>query len=282
MASEQNVRYACTDGRDQSAGEGNMKREIDWNDPDVKVAQEILLGSLLESFRENRAATELEAAIIEEAERLSDYLVSQDSRTFCILTVSFMEDALKRRFAEKWDIHTSTDIDMYFGGNGPLSTFAQRLTVAKGVDWLTELDLNQASILRKIRNHFAHNHRLHDIDRDPLAGLAESLKPIEKMLYREQMENYVKAYDSASRAVILRMRIYCTSIAIVSSMLNRSKLIAAHLPAGMSDGTGFDSLTEVQQKFIDITIRHSFKSLGITHSSSRLGSDSDLVHPPTA
>lgn len=245
------------------------KRELDWNNPDVERAREILLGTLLESYRDNRAATELEAAIIDEAEGLSDYLVSQDSRTFCILTVSFMEDALKRRFAEKWSIGSAADNDLYFGGNGPLSTFAQRLTVAKGIEWLTDSDLKQASILRKIRNHFAHNHRNHDIDRDPLVGLAESLKPLEKMLYRNEMDNYVSAYDAASRSTILRMRIYCTSLAIVSSMLHRSKMIAAYLPANMSDGTGFSSLSEVQQRFIDITISHSFKSLGITHSSSR-------------
>ncbi|WP_156348046.1 hypothetical protein [Sphingomonas sp. Leaf231] len=259
----------CSFAEPEREGWTLIRREIDWNDPDVEHAREILLGTLLESFRENRAATDLEADIINEAEGLSDYILSQDSRTFCILAVSFMEDALKRRFAEKWSITSSADTDLYFGSNGPLSTFAQRLTVAKGIEWLTDVDLKQASILRKIRNHFAHNHRNHDIDRDPLVGLAESLNPLDKMLYNDRMDIYKEAYDAASKATVLRIRIYCTSLAIVSSMLNRSKLIAANLPAGMTDGTGFSSLTEVQQRFIDLTIRHSFRSLGITRTSSR-------------
>lgn len=244
-----------------------MKRELDWNDPRVKRAQEILLGTLLDSFREQRLATGLENELLEEAGELRDFLINQDTRTFCILTVSFMEDALRRRFAEQWDITGSAQESLYFGSNGPLSTFSQRLAVAKGLGWLNKQELEQASILRKIRNHFAHNHKMHDIDRDPLAGLAESLRPIEKAWYNHGMENYVAAYEFASKATILRMRIYCNSIFVVSAAITRSKLMAVHLPADMRDGTGFDSLTEVEQRFIDHAIQHCFRTLGITRSS---------------
>lgn len=247
-----------------------MKRELDWSDPDVKRAQEILLGTLLDSFREERAATKLENELLEEAGELRDFLIDQDTRTFCILAVSFMEDALKRRFAEQWNITSAADENLYFGSNGALSTFSQRLAVARGLGWLNKHELAQASILRKIRNHFAHNHKLHDIDREPLAGLADSLRPIEKVWYNDGMENYVAAYDVASRATILRMRIYCNSIFVVSAALSRSKLMAAHLPADMRDGTGYNSLTEVEQRFIDHAVKHCFRSLGITRSSERV------------
>lgn len=235
----------------------------------MKRAQEILLGTLLDSFREQRAATGLESELLQEAEELRDFLIEQDTRTFCILAVSFMEDTLKRRFAEQWGITSAADENLYFGSNGPLSTFSQRLAVARGLGWLNGQELAQASILRKIRNHLAHNHKLHDIDRDPLLGLAESLRPIEKAWYNDGMENYVAAYEGASKATILRMRIYCNSIFVVSAAITRSKLMAAHLPADMRDGTGYNSLTEVEQRFIDHAVQHCFRSLGIKRSSER-------------
>jgi DNA-binding MltR family transcriptional regulator len=250
-----------------------MKRQLDWSDPDVKLAQEILLGTLLDSFREERAATALENELLKEAEELRDFLIGQDTRTFCILAVSFMEDALKRRFSEQWNITGATDESRYFGSNGPLSTFSQRLAVARGLGWLDTNELAQASILRKIRNLLAHNHKVHNIDCEPLAGLAESLRPIEQVWYKGEMENYVAAYDVASKSTKLRMRIYCNSIFVVSAAISRSKLIAAHLPPNMRDGTGYDSLTEVQQRFIDHCIRHCFKSLGINRSSKGAPSD---------
>lgn len=239
---------------------------LDMSDPRVKLAREVLLGTLLDSYRAHRQSTALERELVAEASELTGFLTSKDTSTFAILAVSYMEDALRRRFAEQWAIVGSADQDMYFGANGPLSTFAQRLAVSKGVGWLTSEDLKQASILRKIRNHFAHNHKIHEVDSDPLLSLADALPAHERVLYAPRAIYYTSAYDVADARSRLRMRIFCASMAIVCKILVRSKLIAAHLPTDLRDGTGFSSLTELEQDFTDIIIRHCLASLNIQKS----------------
>ena len=243
-------------------------REIDKSDPDLIRAREIVIGIMEERFREIRAATDFERTVIEEAEDLRDYLIEQETRTFCILVVSFMEDVLRRRFIHSWHIDGRATEDAYFGSNGPLSTFSQRLIVAKGLGWLSDEQFKHASVLRKIRNEFAHNHRVRSFAHEPLLGLAESLRPVEKIWHRGEMPLYRAAYDAAPLEVVLRMRVYCNSMAIVGGALARSKLLAEDLPPDLRDGEGFKALTEIEQAFIDHTIRHCFKSLGIRRSGA--------------
>lgn len=235
---------------------------------DLVEAREILIKVWEEKYTELKTVSEFEATIIAEAEELREYLVEQDTRTFCVLVVSFMEDALRRRFIQSWNISGRAEENSYFGGNGPLSTFSQRLTVAKGVGWITEEMSQQANILRKIRNEFAHNHRVHNFEHEPLRSFAESLNTMERAWYQERMNLYRDALDQASRETVLRIRVYCNSIAIVGQALARSKLLAEGLPANMRAGDdGWSSLTGIEQAFTDQMIIFSFNSLGITKSS---------------
>lgn len=236
---------------------------------ELEEARVFLIEFWEERYAELRPASELETLLIAEAKQLRGYLVDEGTRTFCILVVSFMEDALRRVFAQSWSIHGRAEENSYFGSNGPLSTFSQRLAVAKGVGWLNDELVQQAHILRKIRNEFAHNHKVHNFDHEPLLSFAESLKPGERAWYQDSMDLYRAAYDRASRETLLRIRVYCASMAVVATALTSSKLLTDGLPGSFRpSGAGATKLTEVQEAFTDNMIIFAFLSLGITQSSS--------------
>jgi hypothetical protein len=145
-----------------------------------------------------------------------------------------------------------------------LSTFSQRTLVARGLQWLTPEGASELDMLRKIRNAFAHNHRIHAIDDDEIRGSAESLQKREQVWC--QRDAYAKPYNSASAAKRLRLRVFCTGIFIISSCLAQAKLLKAQLPLGFRPGRGWDTMLEVERGLTDAAIRHSWRSLGLGYT----------------
>jgi len=238
------------------------------DEADLVAAREIVIELFEERFKELKALNDFECAVLSEADSLRDYLIGTDSRTFCILAISFMEDMLRRTFIQHWKIEGKSALDNYFGSNGPLNTFSQRVLVATGLAWMTMEDQRQTSLLRKIRNEFAHNHKVMALADEPLASWANALHPAERVWDREEMLIYREAYQSAPRETVLRLRIYCNSIFLVSKVLARAKLIGAELPPDFRAGSGFNALTGIEQAFIDHAIKHCFKTLGIMRSGA--------------
>ena len=143
MGEKADVEPTLVIGHNRNSGKSRNMTKPD--DPDVLLAREFLIQFYKDAYdRIKSDQTELEAQLIGEARALGDYLKACDSRTYCILVVSFMEDALRRLYVSNWKITKREDHDRYFGGNGPLSTFAQRVLIAKGLNWLTEEGLAEA------------------------------------------------------------------------------------------------------------------------------------------
>lgn len=209
-------------------------------------------------------ASKFEASIMDEAHDLAEFCVNADDRTLCILVVSFLEDALKRVFAEQWKIISKKDFDRYFGGSGPLSTFSQRTLVAQGMQWLTPQDTSELDVLRRIRNSFAHNHHIHSIDDEMIRGSVETLQKREQVWC--QREAYAKPYESAPTTKRLRLRVFCAGMFIISTCLAQAKLLQAQLPLGFRPGKGWDMMLEVERGLTDAAIRHCWRSLGLGYT----------------
>jgi len=215
-------------------------------DQSVVRAREILIQVWDEKYEEIRKADDFEKAVDHDAASLWDYLIDRDTRTFCILTVSFMEDVFRRAFEHHWSIQDKGRANDFFGSNGPLNTFSQRILVAGGLGWVRSEDERTIGLLRKIRNELAHNHRVHRLDEDPLLSLAEALQPAETVWYREDFSSYREAYDRANRETVLRMRVYANSMFQVSNLISRAKRIGAELPPNYRTKRGWQGLTEIE------------------------------------
>lgn len=242
-----------------------MSNEDDRNEA---AARELTLEFYRDHYRNFKPADEFEQGIIAEALQLTAFIASAGTRAFCILLCSFVEDTFKRNFINKWKIASKDQQSIYFGGNGPLSTFSQRMLIATGIGWLSSEAHAEMSLIRKIRNEFAHNHRVHSLDTDPLASWARGLKQRETAWNKDEMPLYKDAYSKVDTEIKLRLRYLCASFWITSSFLTRSKLLAAGMPAEFRNPLGWSGYSEVEQELIECTIRACFHALGIPRSGA--------------
>jgi len=228
-----------------------------------RVAAATFIADRLElKFELARDRTPLEEEVAAEAESLASYLLEADTRTCCILAVSFLEDTLKKNFIEKWKIVTREGLDTHFGSNGPISSLLQRTVVAQALQWLPMTLVKEVDLLRKIRNEFAHNHRVHSLLEEPLQSYAARLDERERVWDIDGADMYRAAYRTAAKETQLRMRVYCCVLFAVSQILARSKLINHDIPPSYRD-EGFVGLTRIEQDLIDTMIKYCLCSLNI-------------------
>ena len=213
-----------------------------------------------------RKLTDFEQRIIKEAEELGEYARERDTRTFCILVGSFMEDTLKANFVEQWGIGKRSMAE-FFGSNGPLSTFSQRLIIAAGLQWLPPDSQKDARLIKNIRNELAHNHRIHALTQEPLLSWASDLSEIEKAWLHTPSGRYAKAYGSADTETRLRVRVFSQSLMILASVMTNPKLIANSLPPGYRE-ENWNGLADVVKELIDVMIRQAYFAFGISPSQS--------------
>lgn len=218
---------------------------------------EIVHSVALERFEEIRGLDEADRKFAADFDDLELFLFGKDSRTYCVLLTSFLEDALKQTFAKQWNIEDKKASDLYFGSNGPLSSFSQRALVAVGVGWLSEDERHEADVLRKIRNEFSHNHRVRELTDKKIAGLVSTL-PLHEHIFSEEMRDYKQALEKTELQAQLRLRLFCSHAFITSSILRRSKMIAGGIPP-ISNRDGVHGLTELEGRFGDCIVRHCFR-----------------------
>lgn len=243
-----------------------LTRDHEPNDPDLVAAREIALSIWTDSYSKLKVASDLEASLMDEAHDLVEFAVGADTRTATILLVSFLEDALKKVFVEQWNIGSQKEVDRYFGGSGPLSTFSQRALVARGLDWLAHEQIGEMDILRRIRNALAHNHRVHLLGDSELVGLVTSLPKREQVW--QNREAYRSAYDRVERETQYRMRVFCSGIANVSAIIVNAKILRAQIPQGFRPESGWNGMMEVEQGLVDASIRFCWTSLGLGYTGA--------------
>ena len=215
-------------------------------------------------YERARKLSEFEKRVVEEAEAVGEFARERDTRTFCILVGSFMEDAFKANFIEQWSIEKKQMAD-FFGANGPLSTFAQRLIIASGLNWLPPGLHKDASLIRKIRNEMAHNHRVHSLNQEPLLSWANDLGQVEKTWLNSADGRYANAYEASDVETRLRVRVFSQSLMILASAIANPKLIAHSLPPGYREER-WEGLTDLTKALIDVMIRQAYFAFGIPPS----------------
>lgn len=230
------------------------------NQANLEMAREVVLQVFSEKFAKLRPASEFEAQIGKNLEDLIVFLEGCDTRTYCILIVSFLEDTLQQVFVERWAIRGRAKTETYFGPTGPLCTLSQRLQVALGIGWLDVKMVPEANTLRKIRNAFAHQHRVHTFSDTVISGLTQALEPVERMF--DKVDAYRSAASQTEPEQLMRLRVFCVATRIAGQLLTRSKLIANQLPPNWR-GEGFANMMEVEQRLIDATIGHCFRMVGV-------------------
>lgn len=208
-----------------------------------------------------RKLSDFEKRVVAEAEALGEYARGRDTRTFCILVGSFLEDTFKANFVEQWGIGKKQMAD-FFGSNGPLSTFSQRLIIAAGLNWLPPALQKDAKLIKSIRNELAHNYRIHALTQQPLLSWINELSEVEKTWLNSPDGRYSVAYEAADTETRLRVRVFSQAMMILASAMTNPRLIANSLPPGYRE-EAWDGLADVVKALIDVMICQAYFAFGI-------------------
>ena len=104
--------------------------------------------------------TAKELRIIEnEQQEFNASLDLETDRGCCLMASSYLEyqleNILKKRLVDNESIH-----EKLFGFNGPLGTFSSKIEMAYAFGLIAPKAKQDLNLIRKIRNEFAHDHRL--------------------------------------------------------------------------------------------------------------------------
>lgn len=92
--------------------------------------------------------------------------------------------------------------------------------MARGLRWLPDRLAGEFDTLRKIRNIFAHSHKVYQLRDARLADMVRSLEKREQVW--RQRDGYRNAYDAAPFETQLRLRLFCAGMLAAPSRCARS------------------------------------------------------------
>lgn len=233
---------------------------------DFEKAWSLTLEAFAEVYQGIVDLTPEEEIIKGHLEGFAENLLNQDDRSFCILTLSFIEDCLKEIFKHSYRITNKALEGEYFGSNGPLSTLSQRILIARGAGWIDENSQKELNTIRKIRNQFAHDFKVSSLLNEPVLSWANSIAPKERAwVSREEFANQL---DKADLRTKLRMRIFFSAMMITSKAIARAKKVEFGLPSDYAPSQSVDDILQIERYFVSQVIIFCFESIGYKNSGS--------------
>lgn len=192
---------------------------------------------------------QLDSEILEidfDFEEFSNFFIDieeESDRAFAVVSFSYIETICMELMSR----HLITEIPggrlALFGVTGPLDTMHSRLLVCRSLNWVSEESFNRLTILRKIRNEFAHSHKKVEFESGRIFDLINNIGNIESRML-SNLEN--------KRILSNRDLLHIRSILICEFMIE--ELIAAPvasrmgLPSYIASHRSFDDLPESFQK----------------------------------
>jgi hypothetical protein len=117
-----------------------------------------------------------------------DAAVSEAPRSTAILIAALLDDELTRYLERQ--LHLSSALrERLFSGHGAFSILSSKIDICHALGWIADDHAKNLHLIRKIRNEFAHNPKIHSFDQEPIAPLVRSMVFNESLLERMGMEN---------------------------------------------------------------------------------------------
>jgi DNA-binding MltR family transcriptional regulator len=146
----------------------------------VDVVAKVLYASAV-SQAETEAAVSIAAAPLEKIRAtLEEVRTGTDDRLASILIFALIDDVMLCLLKANMNSKMKGGLPRVFEGQGMLATASSRLTLADALGWIDAETLADADLLRKIRNHFAHNVSTRSFSDSPVSGWLTSMKPRER------------------------------------------------------------------------------------------------------
>jgi DNA-binding MltR family transcriptional regulator len=116
---------------------------------------------------------------------MMEFYHEESDRAAAILAASFLEAYLGQLIKE-FMINDQKVCDELLNGYGPLATFSARIKCAYALGYIDEKTRNNIKYIAKIRNEFAHNHKLKSFADSPIPDLCQNLPIVKNATLRDQ------------------------------------------------------------------------------------------------
>ncbi|QOF76074.1 MltR family transcriptional regulator [Variovorax sp. 38R] len=112
----------------------------------------------------------------ESVQRLLGTVDSADDRTCALVLAANLDNRLRELLIAHFLPVDGSKKEEIFEGNGPLSTFSSRITVANLCGLLSEAEHHDLNLIRKIRNFFAHEEENLNFASQKISSRCKSLR----------------------------------------------------------------------------------------------------------
>lgn len=105
----------------------------------------------------------------------------ESDRSAAILAASFLEEVLEETIRSF--LIEDKSVDNLFKGYSPLSTFSSKIDISYALGLITKEMKQDLDVVRKVRNHFAHNWKDASFDNSPVSDFCRNLKITSRTFY---------------------------------------------------------------------------------------------------
>lgn len=118
---------------------------------------------------------------IEKITSVFEVAVTASDREAAILIFCLVDDIATDFFRSRLtgNVHSGVD-ETFLKGNGMLASAYNKIALLAGLEWIRNETYRNLTLLRKIRNEFAHYVKYKSFEDDPISNYINSMIPIEK------------------------------------------------------------------------------------------------------
>lgn len=130
----------------------------------------------------------------------------ESDRSAALMVTSYVEEILRRAFSMHLNADVEGGVKGLLEGNGPLSTFSDRIKLAHALGWIEKDQASEINQLRKIRNVFAHEFRINTFSEKPIVDHLNTIRHYEDNIYKWLDEDGHKYRRAASGRELFVLR----------------------------------------------------------------------------
>jgi len=192
-----------------------------WTDDNLIYWSSRLLFTLGWHHAQGLEATDPELEKLRSLGRFMALISEQDDRAMVLSMAAFVEETLGRMLLAYLRDCKAT-CDLVDGFNAPLGTLSARIKAAYSIGLIGEKSFRDLEILRRIRNHFAHDWEGVSLQRNDIAALIGQLEEKKRAL-RDGTSPWEQDGDRGK--LLLSFTSHAMSLSIVEAGISEGRIV---------------------------------------------------------
>jgi DNA-binding MltR family transcriptional regulator len=180
---------------------------------------------------------------VDRVKRVIIAMQKESDRACAILIFSLSEDLMLRCLSRNLRPVTKIRWKSITGGNGPLSTAANRIEILELLYWISSPVAQDLRLLKSIRNRFAHHADVESFEDQEIRGWISSLSPRDSVIFPIMAAGNIPPRSVSVRELFI-MRSISTIIHMLSELATHPTAMRSHIAPAAILNKDLDNLPE--------------------------------------